>query len=322
MCDLMVSVGMLAYNHGKFIGQAIESVVEQECTFRFELVIAEDCSSDNTLSVIMEYKEKYPKIIRVLQHKHNLGMAGNTSALVRELKGKYTAWCEGDDFWCDKHKLEKQVEYLENHSDIFATMHNVYVVNADGEKTGNNTCFPYREEFEYSRINAEKFEMAGQINSMVNRNIYKEWSSDQISKFYSYKCNGDQMLEVLCGMSGGIFYSNEYMSCYRLIRDEGTSYSALTNGKNRMVYYYDSMKSLNQMLIDYFGVNQNIDERLMIVIKSSFLLALKHPTEENKIAFETLYNLGDYKHTYIIKSIMYWILTYPVRLIKRCTSTK
>lgn len=318
--NLMVSVGMLAYNHEKYIGKAIESIISQKCEFDFELVIAEDCSEDDTLNIVLDYQKRFPNVIRVISHEHNLGMVGNEIELAKALKGKYIAWCEGDDFWCDEHKLSKQIAYLEANNDIFATMHNVYVVDDKGVKTGNNTCFPYKRGFLYNKINATNFELAGQINSLVNRNFFREWTYEKIKQFYSYNCNGDQLLQVFCGMNGGIYFFETYMSCYRLIRDKGSSYSAQTNGKNRLSYFYNSTKDLNQMLVDFFGVYQDITQRLLAIIRSAFLLYIKHPTLENKTTFNILYNNGDFTHFYILKSIITWVLTYPTRVINRYTN--
>ena len=112
-----ISVVMLAYNHEKYIIQAIEGVLMQQTTFPFELIIGEDCSTDNTRQICIEYREKYPDIIRLLLPENNLGVVQNSNNTIAATRGKYMAFCEGDDYWTDPLKLQKQVDFLESNPD-------------------------------------------------------------------------------------------------------------------------------------------------------------------------------------------------------------
>ena len=113
MAKPLVSVCMTAYNHAPYIGRAIESVLAQRTSFGVELVIGEDCSTDNTLATCREYAAKYPDRIRLVTAKHNVGMRENYRRTALAGQGKYIAYCDGDDFWCDEEKLQRQVEALE-----------------------------------------------------------------------------------------------------------------------------------------------------------------------------------------------------------------
>lgn len=104
---------MTAYNHAPYIGRAIESVLAQRTSFGVELVIGEDCSTDNTLATCREYAAKYPDRIRLVTAEHNVGMRENYRRTALAGQGKYIAYCDGDDFWCDEEKLQRQVEALE-----------------------------------------------------------------------------------------------------------------------------------------------------------------------------------------------------------------
>ena len=119
MKDFKVSICMITYNHEKFIGQAIDGVLMQKTTFDFRLVIGEDCSTDNTRQICTDYKNKYPEKIILRLPEKNLGSLPN---FVENLKicskdFKYVAMCEGDDYWIDEYKLQKQVDYLEENAD-------------------------------------------------------------------------------------------------------------------------------------------------------------------------------------------------------------
>jgi glycosyltransferase involved in cell wall biosynthesis len=104
---------MTAYNHAPYIGRAIESVLKQRTSFGVELVIGEDCSTDNTLATCREYAAKYPDRIRLVTAEHNVGMRENYRRTALAGQGEYIAYCDGDDFWCDEEKLQSQIDALE-----------------------------------------------------------------------------------------------------------------------------------------------------------------------------------------------------------------
>ena len=110
----LVSVCMTTYNHEKFISQAIESVLCQRTTFGVEVVIGEDCSTDNTLAICRQYEAQYPDGVRVIASKNNIGMHANYRRTIEACRGKYIAMCDGDDWFTDENKLQIQVEQLEN----------------------------------------------------------------------------------------------------------------------------------------------------------------------------------------------------------------
>ena len=114
----LVSVHMITYNHEPYIREAIEGVIKQEASFPIELVIGEDCSTDRTREIVLEYQSKHPGIIRVLIAEKNVGANKNSRRVHKACRGKYIAYCEGDDYWHRKDKLSSQVAYMEDHPDI------------------------------------------------------------------------------------------------------------------------------------------------------------------------------------------------------------
>ncbi|HAE43565.1 MAG TPA: hypothetical protein DCG34_11720 [Clostridiales bacterium] len=117
MQEPLVSVHMITYNHAPYIAQAIECVLAQQTDFPFELVIGEDCSTDGTREIVFDSAKKHPDIIRVITSDKNVGMKANSYRTTQACRGKYIAWCEGDDCWHRDNKLQLQAEYLEAHSD-------------------------------------------------------------------------------------------------------------------------------------------------------------------------------------------------------------
>jgi glycosyltransferase involved in cell wall biosynthesis len=116
--EILVSVCITAYNLEAYLSQAIESVLMQETNFPFEIIIGDDASVDKTREICLSYKEKYPDKIKLVLHEKNVGVAKNDISVVKQARGKYIAWCDGDDYWITKDKLQKQYDVLEENSDV------------------------------------------------------------------------------------------------------------------------------------------------------------------------------------------------------------
>ena len=127
MSDLMVSVLCTAYNHEQYLRDALEGFVTQKTDFPFEVLVNDDVSTDGTREIIREYAERYPAIIRPFYQEQNLySQHLDVYQLVfyPNARGKYVAFCEGDDYWTDPSKLQIQVDFLEAHPDYSACVHN------------------------------------------------------------------------------------------------------------------------------------------------------------------------------------------------------
>ena len=129
----IVSICMITYNHGEFLKDAIDGVLMQKTNFPFELIIGDDCSKDNSREICIEYKNKYPDIIKLRLPEKNLGALPNFCENLLSCKGKYIALCEGDDYWTNPDKLQKQVDYLESNQDQILCSHLVDQMIVDGK---------------------------------------------------------------------------------------------------------------------------------------------------------------------------------------------
>jgi len=131
---MKVSVTVHVYNHEKFIANTLESIVSQQTTFPFEVIVGDDCSTDGSREIIRAYQEKYPEIIKPLFHPQNLGGYGKMNALAtfEVAQGEYIATVDGDDYWIDPLKLQKQIDFLDAHPDFIACFHNAIIRFDDG----------------------------------------------------------------------------------------------------------------------------------------------------------------------------------------------
>ncbi len=137
----LVTVSCLAFNHKEYIRDALNSFVGQKTDFPFEVIVHDDASTDGTTEIIREYAEKYPDIIRPIFQTENIlskGIRASTAYILPAARGKYIAYCEGDDYWSDENKLQKLADFLEKHPDYVACTHNNRIYDClSGEECDN-----------------------------------------------------------------------------------------------------------------------------------------------------------------------------------------
>lgn len=202
-----VSVCMITYNHQSYIAEAIEGVLMQKTTFPFELVIGEDCSSDRTREICLEYQRKYPDVIRLLMNEQNIGMIPNFVQTLKACQGKYIALCEGDDYWTDPMKLSEQVSFLEENNSFSASSHNVTVIYEDSNRESHSFGKDVPQIIKPDDlVGLRKFHTA----SVVFRKYIIE-----DTPLPTNITSGDRALFLLLGCHGDIAYLNKLMAVYR-----------------------------------------------------------------------------------------------------------
>ena len=112
---MKISVAVITYNQQDTIAQTLDSILCQKGDFDLEVVIGEDCGTDNTWAICHEYAERYPEQVVLLENTHNLGIMANFARVMKACTGEYVGICAGDDYWCDEQKLQKQLDYLTAH---------------------------------------------------------------------------------------------------------------------------------------------------------------------------------------------------------------
>ena len=140
MKEKLLSVVTITYNHEPFIAKTIEGVLMQQVIFPIELILAEDCSTDGTRDICRRYAEQYPELIRLITSESNVGAVANERRAMLAARGKYIAFCEGDDYWTDPLKLQKQVGFLESHPDYSVTFHRCKHYNVETHEVVDDNC--------------------------------------------------------------------------------------------------------------------------------------------------------------------------------------
>ncbi|MBI5965711.1 MAG: glycosyltransferase [Chloroflexi bacterium] len=207
--NIKVNVAMITYNHEQFIAQAIESVLMQQTNFAIELVIGEDCSTDGTRAIVIEYARKYPEQIHIILHEHNVGAKTNAVAVFKACRGQYLAALEGDDFWTSAQKLQLQVDALDGNPNWFICTHRINVFFEDG--TQPSYLAPCPSPKPVSTLDDLALAPFVFTSTAVFRRIpiecYPDW-------FFQVEI-GDYAHSVFYAQHGKIGFIDEVMSAYR-----------------------------------------------------------------------------------------------------------
>jgi glycosyltransferase involved in cell wall biosynthesis len=206
-----VSVCMITYNHERFIAQAIESVTEQQADFDFELVIGEDCSTDRTREICRYYQQKRPRQIRLLEREHNLGMLRNFTRSLSECNGEYIALLEGDDYWTDVHKLQRQACFLDEHSDHAACFGRTQAVREGATQPAFEIPAPRHRK---PTLDIEDLLRSNRIATCSV--MFRRACLSEFPEWYYTLLMGDWPLHIMNAARGKIGYLDEDVAVYRL----------------------------------------------------------------------------------------------------------
>jgi len=189
----VVSVCCITYNHEKYINEAIDSFLMQETDFPFEIVIGEDCSTDNTRKIVEKYKEMYPNIIKLIVSENNVGAQANFQRTNEACIGEYMALCEGDDYWTDKNKLQIQKDFLESNPEYIICYTDVEAFNENGiiqDYIGGAT----------KDLTADELKKATPINTLTT--MYRNIMKDKFSAEFKASKYGDLFIWSILGYYG------------------------------------------------------------------------------------------------------------------------
>lgn len=260
-CDVpIVSVICITYNHVDFISQAINSFLEQETDFPFEILIHDDCSTDGTKEIIEQYVKKYPNIIKAFYEEVNQYQQGvngrNFIAELHKIAAKYIALCEGDDYWNDPKKLQIQVDFMEHNIDYVICYHSCNVIDCNGNIVTESTT-KYRDSSGYDM---QRLKVGFPTRCVVYRNII-DFFEPSLS-FYSRKIlNGDTFLWTLLGEYGSAKYLQEIRPAVYRIHKGGVW--SMIDEKARYIIHSKSFFNMSE----YFANKGNQE-------LSSFFLSL------------------------------------------------
>jgi glycosyltransferase involved in cell wall biosynthesis len=268
---LLVSVDMITYKHEAFIKQAIEGVLMQETNFEYDLIIADDCSPDNTEAIVRNIIATHPKghTIKYFRQEKNIGMQANGMFAGQQCKGKYIAVCEGDDYWTDPNKLQKQVDFLENNLEYNLVGH--HATDSNSKLIGKHEKDSFSFEDIYYRT------LIIPTASMVFRNniVFEDW----ITKVYG----GDKAIIFLNAKKGklkilpflGSFYRLHSGGIEQLYKDDLRK--SIRNINEHIVYYNLTKHLPKSTVLRKKIIKNHVDIILYCIYTFRFSYLIKAP---------------------------------------------
>lgn len=221
-----VSVFMMVYNHEKYIKEALNGILMQKCNVDYEIVIGEDCSTDESRNIILEFSKQFPGKFKLLLHNSNIGAQKNQLAVLENCTGQYIAMCEGDDYWTDPLKLQKQVDFLEANPDYALCFHKVSILQEGVVKEDTITA---------------KVPETTTIDDLAKGNyihtcsvVYRNNLFAELPEYFKESPVGDYFLHLLNARYGAIKCIDEIMGVYRV---HGTSvWSSKTQKQQELLW--------------------------------------------------------------------------------------
>lgn len=253
--DIKVSIMCLVYNHEKYLNDCLSGLVNQKTNFHYEVIVHDDASTDGSVGIIKNYARKYPNIIKPILQVDNQFSKGIYIAkefFLPALNGKYVAFCEGDDYWIDENKLQKQYEALEANPKCFMCVHKVKNVNKYGEDLGTyhpnaplpNSCTIESKDFIKLICESYAFQTSSYFfNAEKIRQYYTE-----IPRFRKLAPVGDQAYLLYFGNLGSVYYIDEAMSCYRNDCEGSFSEKFLASDRDEKIRF---CKQMIEMYVEY-----------------------------------------------------------------------
>lgn len=285
--EIVVSICCITYNHEKYIAEAIESFLMQKTNFNFEILIHDDASTDNTAAIIKKYEKKYPEIIKPIYQKENQYSKGKLISQnnYNRAKGKYIAICEGDDYWTDSYKLQKQVDYMEKNMECGGCFHAGELINAVTKKKVGEV-----KPFENDKILTAKDTILGGGGFVVTNSILcRTELLKNLPTFYLNAPVEDYPLQILVSMNKYAFYIKDTMSVYRV--GIPTSWTGKKKIKSEILNHNSKIEKMMLEINEYSNRKyENEIKRKIKILKFDELIIKNDIKILKKRDWEELYN--------------------------------
>lgn len=290
--DIIVSVIVITYNQEKYIRQALNSVVSQVANFSFEILVGDDASTDRTSKIIREYSLKYPGLIIPVFQKTNVGAARNAYDLCKMAKGKYLAFCEGDDYWLSDDKLQLQVDFLENHKELVGCSHRCVLVDKAGVPLPFQRIrwVKYKKIFSFDDF-AGGLYLPGQTSSIVKRNIFMDTETDLSVLYLFDKDISDRIANMIYLLQGNFGFVDRKLSAYRMDYLAGSSITGrkFTNNRDKLLLDLSMTKYLERY-VSQKGRSGGFYKKRSEILAKAVALFLLHPDKKSLSVLKTVFS--------------------------------
>ena len=321
MKDPKLSVILITYNHEKYIEKALDSVLSQVTDFPFEIVIGDDCSPDDTKNIIREYRDKYPDIIRIVHREKNTGRPTlNVYETTMKCRGDYLAYLEGDDYWTDSDKLQKQMDFLNEHPEYIACTHSHKMIDDNGNDITDPEILKISDMYKWSgEFTMDDFEKSGfwpgHYASVVSKNIYKNKKHDYTILYKSHDFVDDGQILLFLLMEGKIYRLDDEMSVWRYVRKAGGN-SWTSRSMKRNIQKEDILMSME--LMKWLEKEYSLRDYAKIKAKKDFETALYlYSSSLSKENWQTVREIFEYniKHV-VMEDNKVSLIPYCIKCVK------
>ncbi len=273
--DVEISILLLTYNHEDYVRQALDSIIKQKIEVSYEILVVDDASIDRTPEILKEYKRKYPqKITLYLRKVNSCHLTRNCYYLLSKAKGRYYAMIEGDDYWTDSLKIQKQYEFMERHKQYSACVTDVDIIDENNDKVNGWQAYIKKENCIFKMQDFLYWHLPGRMVTLFARNSF---ALEEYSIVFKADRNiGDMTIFMLCLMEGDIYQLSEKMAVYRYVNSIGKN-NFTSIHKDDVYYRYDHVRYwilLENYLMKHYSSSIRIIPagRLMAEIASQYSL--------------------------------------------------
>ena len=251
---MRLSVGIITYNQQDTIAQTLDSILCQKGDFELEVVVGEDCSTDNTWAICQEYAERYPERVVLLENTHNLGIMANFARVMKACTGEYVGICAGDDYWCDEHKLQKQLDYFVAHPEcgVCTTGGYRYLVRRDEMIPGIAPLQPIEDGDVSKHYFSESY--SGGVYAMPLSMVFKRELLDNID-FDVFIESGfpveDYPMQAIMAMHTKWGHIDDLTVVYRVYRESATF---ISYDHPKYMQYHRGLMEIRRYLRDKYAL--------------------------------------------------------------------
>ena len=297
--DYKLSVIFITYNHAKYVEKALMSVINQKTDFPFEVVVGDDCSTDGTQDILKRIASGHPEVKLNLRSENTGGRPTlNVYETTKKCTGQYLAYLEGDDFWTDDHKLQKQVDFLEDHPEYTACTHSMKMVDekdeeiTDPETLSIGSLYDWSGDFTYEDY-CYSGKWPGHYASVVSRNIYKARKYDYTILYRASDFTDDALINLFLLMEGKIYRMDEVMSVWRYVKKSGAgNWNSIAMKRNIARDDCYLSKTMMQWIEQYRPLSEYSQKRCLADFGLALKEYLKRPNAENKQFLRDMYEYG------------------------------
>lgn len=266
-----VSIIVPVYNHENYVAKALDSIFAQRTKYRYEILIGEDCSPDGSRAIIREYEKAHPDVIKAFYRERNMGATKNGYALYMAARGRYIALLEGDDYWCDESKIERQINFLDTHSEYIGVAHNFCKIDQNGSVIKEKCISDEETNCEFTWKDFLEKSFLFQSATFLYHNIFLE-DCDYSIMYKAHDIVGDRTVLTILLNRSNIYILPDVMSAYREVINKTATNACSISFQDPALSILKSARQLH-MLRPYLRNERDYNGKI-IEMKAGFIIEM------------------------------------------------